>query len=393
MNAVLKEQFQNSCSGEYPALLLVTVLTFMGFYCPQPLLATVSTEAGVSQPVAGLLMTVTILPFAVAPFLYGKLLHFLTLSRLLKLSLIGAGAALALAGFSGSFAPALFFRTLQGLLLPAILLCLTTRIGAMYSGRELQTKMATYAAMTMVGAYGGRILAGMVCSAFSTGVTFIIFGIMQILAVVPALLITDAEKPGSHEFQPSAMKSFLCNKKLLPVLLVGPVCIFGYSAVLNFLPFHLRHLDSGISETTVGLVYICGIISACVSLGSRRLIAMLRGEWNLLLAATAMFLIFLPLFAAPGMAASCLAMLGASVGFAVIYGNAPGMVNRASSYDKSMTNSLYLCVYYLCSALGSVLPVMVYDAFGTCAFILMLAGIMAADAALIILARRRTTLQ
>ncbi len=393
MNAVLKEKLAVSGNGEYAALLLVTVLTFMGFYCPQPLLATVATEAHVSQPVASLMMTVTILPFAVAPFLYGKLLHFLTLTRLLMLALIGAGASLCLAGLSGSFAPALFFRTIQGILLPAILLCLTTRLGVMYSGRTLQTRMATYAAMTMVGAYGGRILAGVLCSAFSTGVTLVSFGVMQLLAVFPALLIADAEKIGSHEFTPSAVLDFLCDKKLLPVLLIGPVCIFGYSAVLNFLPFHLRHLDSAISESTVGLVYICGIVSACVTMGSRRLLKILRGEWNLLLAATVVFFLFLPLFAAPSMVASCAAMLGASVGFAIIYGNSPGMVNRASAYDKGMTNSMYLCIYYLCSALGSVIPVMVYDSFGSIAFILLEIGIMAADAALILFARNRITLK
>ena len=382
-----------SYRGEYLALLAVTVLTFMGFYCPQPLLATVASEAQVSQPAASLLMTVTILPFAIAPFLYGKLLHFLTLSRLLKLGLVGGGVSLCLAGISESFALMLFFRTIQGILLPAILLCLTTRLGAMYSGQKLQTKMATYAAMTMVGAYGGRILSGIICSSFSTGVTFLIFGVLQLVACVPAMVIADAEKAGSHEFQPAAMLEFFKDKKLLPVLLIGPVCIFGYSAILNFLPFHLRNLDSSISETIVGLVYICGIISACVALGSRYLLKLLKGEWNLLLAANGMFFLFLPLFAAPYLPTSCLAMLGASVGFAIIYGNSPGMVNRASTYDKGMTNSLYLCVYYLCSALGSVIPVTVYDSFGTGAFIILLLCIMIADAALILFARRRTSLR
>ena len=286
----------------------------------------------------------------------------------------------------------LLFRTLQGLLLPAILLCLTTSIGAMYSGRELQIKMAVYAAMTMLGAYGGRILAGYFCTRFSTGPTLLVFGLLQICALVPALALSDVEKPGSHEFSAPAICSFLCDRKLLPVLLIGPVCIFGYSAVLNFLPFHLRSLDSGISDTVVGLVYVSGIVSACVSLGSGRLLRLLRGEWNLLLAGCAMFFLFLPLFIAPSLLPSCAAMLGASVGFAVIYGNCPGMVNRASTYDKGMTNSLYLCIYYLCSALGSVVPVMVYSASGIGTFVALLFCIMAADAILILRARRMTAL-
>ena len=382
----------DSCKKEYAALLSVTVLTFMGFYCPQPLLDTIAAGENISKPEAGLLMTVTILPFAAAPFLYGRLLHFLTLSRLLRASLLGAGLSLFLAGLSGNFPVMLLFRSVQGILLPAVLLCLTTRIGSLYCGRELQVKMATYAAVTMVGAYGGRILAGFLCSRFSPGSTLAFFGLLQLCAIVPSLYVSDAEKPGSHEFSPSAVGSFLRDKKLLPVLLIGPVCIFDYSGVLNFLPFHLRSIDSSISEAAVGLAYLTGLFSACVAMNSRRLLNILKGEWNLLLAAASLFFLFFPLFLFPSLLPACTAMLGAGTAFAIIYGNCPGMVNRASSYDHGITNSLYLSVYYLFSALGSLIPVIIYSSWGVGAFITLLLFISAADILLILRARHIASL-
>lgn len=377
---------------EYFALLTVTVLTFMGFYCPQPLLDTIAVSEGIAKPAAGLLMTVTIFPFALAPFLYGKLLHFLTLSRLLRLSLAGAGVALFLAGTSGNFSLMLAGRTVQGILLPAILLCLTTRLGSLYAGRELQVNMATYAALTMVGAYGGRILSGLLCSQLSPGSTLAVFGLLQLCALIPSRFITDAEKPGSHEFNASAVAAFLRDKKLLPVLLIGPVCIFGYSGVLNFLPFHLRSIDSSISETAVGLAYLTGLVSAGVAINSRRLLKLLRGEWNLLLAATMLFFLFLPLFLFPALFPACTAMLGAGIAFAIIYGNCPGMVNRITPYDHGITNSLYLSVYYLFSALGSLIPVIIYSTWGVGAFIALLVCVSFLDVLLILRARRDTTL-
>lgn len=85
-------------------------------------------------------------------------------------------------------------------------------------------------------------------------------------------------------------------------------------------------------------------------------------------------------------------MLGAGTAFAIIYGNCPGMVNRASSYDHSITNSLYLSVYYLFSALGSLIPVIIYSSWGVGAFITLLLFISAADILLILRARHIASL-
>lgn len=375
-------------SVEYPCILLVTLLTFMGFYCPQPLLASIARTFGTSRPVAGLMMTVTIVPFAVAPLLYGRILRRCSPRAALTAALAGTGIFLCLAGRCASFPSMLLCRTMQGLLLPAVLICLTTRLSALYTGRELQTKLAVYAALTMVGAYGGRILAGGVGSLFAPGTALLIFGLLQLCALVPARAVAGSIRADGRAFRPPAVAALLGDGKLCRVLFIGPICIFGYAAVLNFLPFHLYSLDSGMSDLVVGLVYVVGLASACVALFSGRLLRALGHEWNLLLFGMVLFCLFLPLFLTRSLGLNATAMLGTSVAFSLIYGNSPGLVNRVSVHDGYVTNSLYLSVYYLFSAVGSVIPVMVYDCLGVQYFVGMLLMVVAIDTCIILHARR-----
>ena len=52
-------------------LLLCSVFTFFVLYGPQPILPLLARDHSLSEAEAGLLMTVTMLPLAIAPLAYG----------------------------------------------------------------------------------------------------------------------------------------------------------------------------------------------------------------------------------------------------------------------------------------------------------------------------------
>lgn len=105
-----------------------------------------------------------------------------------------------------------------------------------------------------------------------------------------------------------------------------------------------------------------------------------------------LFAISVPFFMGQSLAWVCLAMLGTSIAFSISYGNSPGIVNRASRYDGGVTNSLYLSVYYLFSALGSLLPVMVYSEWGITSFVFLLLLICAVDMLFVLAAKHKMEL-
>lgn len=358
---------------EYGSILLATIATFMGFYCPQPLLATISRVNDVSQPVASLLITVAIVPFAVAPFVYGGILRRVSLTRLLNLSMLGCGVCLAIASVAAhNFAILLVARTLQGFLLPAVLLCLTTRIASMYTGRQLQNTLALYSAMTIVGADGGRILAGVLCSTFSVGHALAFFAIVQLLALVPGRNIAGSELTGSRSFSLGEFGRFLASRDLRPALYIGPVCVFAYSAILTFLPFRITEISPGVSEVLIGFVYICGLLNAITSSLNKYLLQFFRDEWNILLFSCTLFLISIPIFLIENIVFIIVATIFINIAFSIVYSNSPGIVNRISRFDKALTNTMYLAIHYFISALGAFIPIIIYSNIGINSFLIVL---------------------
>ncbi len=377
---------------EFSCILAATVLAFMAFYCPQPLLASFAQEQGISQTAASLLMTVVIFPFAFAPLFYGALLRRLSVNRLLFLSTAGAGAALFLAGLSPSYPLMLAARTVQGFLLPAILLCLTTSLSGMWSGRELQSRMAIYAIMTLLGGYGGRIVAGIVCTHTSPSTTLQIFGLFQLAALLPAHFISRRESSGAHGFTLRDIVLFVTHENTRTVLFIGPLCTLAYAAVLNFLPFHMHSIDTGISEMFIGFVYVAGIVGAVFVMLTTKIVARADNVFVLLLLVMLAFTASLFLFLVESIVFAVTAMMITSILFSLIYSNCPGIVNRASPFDGGVTNSMYLSIYYLFTAAGSMFPIMLYSRSGIGPFVLLLAGISIVNMALIIVAGRKTKL-
>lgn len=372
--------------------MLVTLSTFMGFYCPQPLLASLAQDFGVSQTFASLLMTVVIFPFAIAPFFYGRILSKINLRFMLMISLVGSGTSLCIAAISHSFIISLIFRTIQGILLPAILLCLTTRISSVYSGIELQNKMAFYSSMTLFGAYGGRILSGIISTSFSSESSLFVFGIVQIISLIPAFGIAPKDIKKNYSFNFSNIKTFIQDKNILNVLFIGPVCILSYSSILNFIPFHMYHINNSISNSFIGWSYISGIFGALVVLLSPKFIKISGNIFLFLIHSSVLFAISLLLFLINSIYIAVIGMLFSSILFSLIYSNCPGLVNMTSTSDKSVTNSIYLGIYYLSSAIGSIFPIYIYSSFGIFPFVMMIFFISILNCMIIYHAKNSSTL-
>lgn len=356
----------------YFSVLLIAACTFMAAYCPQPLMATISKSYSVPQATATLLMSVVIFPFAFAPFVYGKILNRIRFRRLLAVVVPVSGICLVLASLVRSFEFMLACRIVQGLLFPAVLLCLTAYLASCHSGKTLQGKMVGYATATMIGSYAGRMLAGIISAYSSAETAMLIMGVVQLCATIPVLFFHDGTSAQNALFRMRDVIKFLGKPSQFAVLMIGPICIFSFSAIVNFFPFYVRALDENISDFFIGFTYVVGIFGAVFSASSARLQRLLRGEWNLLLVSAILFTAAILFFLGKTPLCGVLALFCSNAIFAIIYSNCPGIVNRISPYDAKTTNSLYLCIYYLFSALGSVLPIIVYSHFSLDAFVALL---------------------
>lgn len=346
---------------ELSSLLWTACATFVAFYGPQPLLPSIQECFSVSNQQVSLLLTLTIAPLGFAPLLYGKILGAHSGKTLLRIALPLCICSLIVPIFAESFTLMLLARTVQGLTIPAIALNLMTCISTRTSACNVQRAMSLYATATMVGAYGGRMLAGFVAAQWGWRMAFAVLAVMMCTSAIPMLGMRDAGKARFTPLHWPALRQVLGQSGFLPILFIGPLCIFAYASVLNLIPFRVKELEPTASEDVIGLMYIAAF--ACASLGafSHVVLRVLGGELRTVRTGILCFMVAAPLLLIDNMLVFLGAALAFGIGFALVYTTMPGIVNQASISGKSITNSVYLSLYYTGSALGTWGLILLYS--------------------------------
>ncbi|MBK1692065.1 MFS transporter [Ectothiorhodospira mobilis] len=374
-------------------VLYCAVLVFSALYAPQPLLPVLAGALGVSEARASLLITVALVPLAVAPVAYGFLLQRLSARRLL----VGATWLLALTQFAAfyvnDFPFLLALRLAQGLIVPAMLTALMTYIGASARPGEMQRTMALYIAGSVMGGFLGRMVSGLLSTHLGWRWSFLALALATALC---ALLLQRLQADPPVRFQrphPRVILQVLRRPDHLRLYGVA-FCAFGaFASLLNFLPFRLVELGTGLDETGIAFMYAGYLMGVVTSLLSVRLSVPLGGEVNTMRLGAAIFLGALPFFAGGGVAAVFAGMFVLCAGMFLIHSLAPGVLNRGQGEtQRGVVNGLYIAFYYAGGALGSFLPGYVYHGLGWHAYLAVLAGIIAVAAWLLMGIARRGAL-
>ncbi|MDD6088449.1 MAG: MFS transporter [Desulfovibrionaceae bacterium] len=363
---VERKHNKNVNSAEFFSLIFVTWTTYLGFYFVQPMMTTLAQVFKISPSQAGLLVTVVVVPFVIGPFVYGRVLHFISIRRLLFLLIPCSGISLIAASFASSYVGLLCCRLLQGVSLPGILMCITAHIALRYEGQTLQRCMGIYAATTLIGSFSGRLMGGWLSSAYGWHSAFQCLGAVQIVSFLTVCFLIGEvrEKIGHDDFGLRDIAKVLRCRLLMLLILIPPVagyCVASYVAVL---PFYLKDIDPEMSDACIGLIYLSGLISGIVGLWCRQVVRWCRGEWNVIMFSLLCMALLIQGLAFKHAGIAFILMLGISLSFTLINCMVPGLLNRASRLSKGLTNSVYLSIYYLAGAVGTYMPLVVYTHFG-----------------------------
>jgi MFS transporter, YNFM family, putative membrane transport protein len=185
-------------TGHLLIIQYCTVLVMAALYAPQPLLPVLATAFDVSEARASLLITVTLLPLAVAPIAYGFLLQRVSARRLLMVSIWVLAGSQAGIYFAAHFDLLLLLRLVQGLAIPAMLTGLMTYLGASAGPGRIARVMAVYVASTVMGGFLGRALSGMISATFGWRWSFMAFALATVLG---ALLLRRLKSDPAVSFQ------------------------------------------------------------------------------------------------------------------------------------------------------------------------------------------------
>ena len=352
--------------------LIATVISFSTLYIPQPMLPLLAENFGVTASEAGLLMTVAMLPLAIAPSVYGYFLQAIPAKLMLTVALALLALDQVCFYFADQFWHLIVLRLLQGLLLPAIFTALMTYCASMVPAQLVRRAMGFYIGATILGGFSGRLMGGVFASSFDWRSAFVVMGLMQLL---PLLLLTRVDSDADINFarlDPKSISRILLNRNFRFMFLSLASVFFVFSGILNIVPFHLQNIDATATPFIISLLYLGYLVGAPVSFFSDSISKLLsderKGLWLGLLI-HGFGLVMLLFVAFKGLIVT---MFFLAAGFFLIHALLSGLTNHLSQEHKGVVNGLYVSIYYFSGALGSWLPGYLFEGLGWDGMIIVL---------------------
>ncbi|MEX0730007.1 MAG: MFS transporter [Aquisalimonadaceae bacterium] len=347
-----------------PIILLATALTFATLYAPQPILPVLAAHHGLTASTTSLLITVTMVPMAVAPVLYGLWLEAASARRMVVIAAAGLGLTQLLFGLAPAFSILVAARGIAGLVIPAMLTALMTYLVATAPPGRMAQALGAYIAASVFGGYVGRLYSGLMAEWLGWRPGFLLLGLALLITAALLTRLAGDPRTRAEQITVSMATNVLRRPGVLAGYLMTIAVFFVFACVLNLLPFRMVALSADISATQVALMYTGYLVGLPVALGSVWLARRLGGQRVVVRTGLVLYLLGTLLFAVPSVPFTFMNMFLFAIGMFMVHGTTPALLNSLCPDHRGVVNGLYLSFYYTGGAIGSWLPGYLYRSFG-----------------------------
>jgi len=258
------------------AVTLCGVCAFLELYCTQPLLPLLAQLFHSSKTAAGMTVSAATLGVALSAPVFGALAERMARKRVIVTSLVGVALPTLLAATSTSLGQLIFWRFLQGIMVPGIVAVVVTYIGEEWPPDRVALIMSFYVSGTALGGFIGRMTSGVVADWLSWRVSFLVLGGLALAGAwaVAAWLPRGRPRP-AHAVPLSAqglvprvaflgnVRGLFRNRRLVATFAVGFNVLFSLVGVFTWITFHLSAAPFGLSTTALSslfVVYLIGLV-------------------------------------------------------------------------------------------------------------------------------------
>lgn len=352
---------------------IIIVLSVM--YATQPLQPLLAKEFDISITKASQFTAIIMLFLAISPIIYGYILEKVNAKKMLINSSIILFITNIFLGLSSSYEFFLFFRTVEALVVPAILTSLMS-ILANIDKENIKFNMSIYVASTVFGGLIGRVFSGFIATNFSYQFVFYSLSLAILISIYFISKLSYEGEANIIKPQLSHISEILKDKKFSTVYILMFCVFFVFSGVLNILPFRVKEISSNVSEFQISLLYLGYGMGILVSLNSRKIINFFKNEINTVLFGLVLFLFITIFLVIKDILILFLLIFLFCLGMFTVHSVSTGLANSMKESQKSLTSGMYLTFYYLGGAFGSYIPSIIYEKFGWNSVIYMFCAIL-----------------
>ena len=235
-----------------------------------------ASKTGVGMTVSAATMGV-----ALSAPVFGALTERLPRKRVIVASLFGIAIPTMLAATSTSLAQLVFWRFLQGIMVPGIIAVVVVYIGEEWPPDRVALIMSFYVSGTALGGFIGRISCGFLADWFNWRISFLALGLASLAGAtaVAAWLPHGRRRAPSpapraaafnaQEHAPSRatflyqVQGLFLSRRLLATFAVGFNVLFSLVSVFTWITFHLSAPPfslSTIALSSLFFVYLVGLV-------------------------------------------------------------------------------------------------------------------------------------
>lgn len=248
------------------AVALCGVFAFIDLYATQPLLPLLADLFHASKAAVGLTVSASTLGVAVsAPFL-GIFTERLNRRKVIISSIAALAVPILLAATSPNLQMLVFWRFVQGLMMPGIFAITIAYIGEEWPPELVAQVMSVYVSSTALGGFLGRIISGLSAERLGWNWGFVILGLTTFVgSCVVARWLPHERHPRHIKAQPDfvSLLQHLRNPRLLATFAVGFNILFSLVGVFTYITFYLAAPPFRLSTEKLSylfVVYLVGLV-------------------------------------------------------------------------------------------------------------------------------------
>ena len=383
-------------SARHFAVGLAGYCAFINLYSPQSILPLLSEEFHASAAEVSTIITVSTLAVALTAPFTGAVADVLGRKRVIVAAMFVLVIPTLMVGLSTSLSAVIFWRAVQGLVLPPIFAVTVAYIGDEWPAKEATTAAGIYSSGSSLGGFSGRLVTGVIADLISWRAGFaVLAGVAAIGAIAVAFLLPRERRFVRSEGLRASGRQMLGhfrNSQLVATFAVGFGVLFNFICTFTFISFYLAAPPYNLSASWLGALFVTYLVGSVLTpwigwavgrFGRRPFMVGVIAVW---LAGIALTLApSLPLIVA-GLA------LGAGCGL-ICQAVSTGYVTVTAKAGRSSAVGLYVTGFYLGGSFGAAVGAIAWTLGGWPTCVALVAAMLVIMAAIVIFAWSETARQ
>ena len=331
---------------------------FINLYSPQAILPLLSQEFGAGAAEISTIITVSTLAVAVTAPFTGTVADVLGRKRVIVAAMFMLVVPTVMVGLSTGLPALIFWRAVQGLILPPIFAVMVAYIGDELSRQEATTVAGIYSSGSSLGGFSGRFFTGLLADLISWRAGFFALAAIAFAgAIVVAFLLPHERKFVRSEGLLASGKQMLAhlrNGQLIATYAVGFGVLFNFIATFTYVSFYLAAAPYNLSASWLGAIFVVYLTGSALTpwtgwavgrFGRRRLMVRVIAIWIAGIALTllpSLAMIIAGLSVCAGCGLVCQAI-------------STGYVTVTAKAGRSSAVGLYVTSFYVGGSFGAAL--------------------------------------